>query len=124
MSVVEDPKVSADIERLAAAIEEEETLLAPARTIAAAVLDLHRIESAKVSLLNANLDSAAATINGNPDKADSQGSPEQIQGNIAETLGSALIETLPQLASFQRYEKRAQSRLKRGVQALRALKGK
>jgi hypothetical protein len=123
VSVLKDPRVSAELDSLARALVEsdpDDALFAQARIIAEAQLDLERIQVAKVSLMNLHLvgpsvPSPEPRLGGTsiqlPD-AEGDEHEEDIRSDI---LGMAMINIVPQLAKLHRYERRARSRSMRAM---------
>jgi hypothetical protein len=126
-SILKDPVMCAEVEALARAIAgqgADQLQVAQARIIAAAQLDLARVEDAKVSLWNPQIAAAipssdhvgADKVLPNPqeDDAASQGegcsSELPLEGAVAATL-----DVLHQLARLDRYERRTISRCIRAI---------
>jgi hypothetical protein len=127
VSALKDPAVSAEVDRLARALagrNEEGVLLALARIIAEAKLDLERIQITKMSLMNPHLGSvgsspplpvaelAGACMQDHPPDGD-PGAREVVAHS--DSMGTAMINVLPQLVGLHRYERRARSRLMRAM---------
>jgi hypothetical protein len=108
-----DPRVSAEVDSLARALVEGDNdgaLFTQARIIAESQLDLERIQSAKVSLINSHLVSTSLLST-----EDAEGG-EHKDGLRSDVLGNAIIYIVPQLAKLHRYERRARTR---SLQAMR-----
>ena len=111
LSAGKDPDLSPDVERLASAIAgPDEARLAHARVIAEAGFDLRRVRSARLALLDpARAARSAAETGGKI-------IPATVDPKEMETI----LEKLPQVLRLDRYERRAMSRRKRALRALRA----
>ena len=128
ISILKNPVMCAEVEALAQAIAgqgADHLRIAQARIIAAAQLDLARVEDAKVSLWNPQIAAAIPSDNvgankvlPNPQEVDaaSQGegrsSELPVEGAVAVTL-----DVLHQLARLDRYERPAISRCIRAMRA-------
>jgi hypothetical protein len=125
VSILRDPAVSAEVDKVARALangEEDGALLGLARTIAEAKLDLDRIQITKVSLMNSYLGpispsapSSEAELAGacvQDDPLDGEAGVHEI-GAHADIMGRVMFDVLPQLVRLHRYERRARSRLMR-----------
>jgi hypothetical protein len=94
VSVLKEPAVSAEIERLArvlAGTDVDGPLLRHARRITEAEFDLKRIAKAKAAIINAQLAGSKSI-------------------GPADAIGAAMVNVLPQLITMHRYESRARSR--------------
>jgi hypothetical protein len=117
---------SAQLEKLARALAHpngDAASLVQARIIVEAELDLQRIGTAKVFLLNADIGavrpSASASDPMSRGETTVRFGPDDVRPRAAgDGVATALINALPQLIRFDRYERRARSRQARAVQLL------
>jgi hypothetical protein len=132
ISVLNEPAICAEIETLARAIAgngADNFQLSQARIIATAQLDLLRVHSAKVALMNSKIGGAILSRDGTDDvMLDLQSDDARLEaGNpscetkvIQEFARVSTIEVLQGLAKLHRYEGRAISRRRRAMRALLA----
>jgi hypothetical protein len=116
-SAFPDKSFSAQVEKLARALAHpngDAASLAQARIIVEAEQDLQRIGAAKVSLLNADIGAVSRS------ETTVRFGPDDVRGGAAgpDDVATALINALPQLIRFGRYERRARSRQARAMRLL------
>ena len=132
VSVLKDPAISAEVERLARAIVVKRSApyeLLQARIIAEAEFDLLRVRRARTKMI----DSAAENLNASTDTEDSGSrafSPDDPGFQAAtssptprsevEIAPRALLRALPELEALERYERRAFSRRRRAIRQMYA----
>ena len=107
------PGSSAMIEQLACAIagpDASPNKLQAARDLAAAEMEIRRMEQYKMALVNAELTNIATAALAEPALA-SASEPDR---NLLE-VGRATLRVLPQLAKLERYERRNWARLRRAL---------
>jgi hypothetical protein len=133
VSVIDEPAMCTEVEALARAIagnSADSFQLSQARIIAGAQLDLLRVHSAKVALMNSKIASAILSGDGTEDvmgnlpsdDADLDRSDDpSCETKLTEQFSIVpTIEALQQLARLDRYEDRAISRRRRAMRAFLA----
>jgi hypothetical protein len=132
VSVLSDPAISAEVNRLARAIvgkRSDPYELLQARIIAEAEFDLLRVRMARTKMI----DSAAEDLNASTDTEDSGSrafslddsgfqaatSPPTLRSEV-EIAPQALLRALPELETLERYERRAFSRRRRAIRQVYA----
>jgi hypothetical protein len=111
ISVTEDPYLSPDVERLTSAIAgatPDGAHLQYARAFAEAEFDLRRVRAARLLLLNPP---------GETPREPNVGSA--LSYGLDQKKMKAILENLPQALRLERYERRAMSRWKKALRALR-----
>ena len=130
VSVLLDPARSAQVESLARAIAGDSTdnaRLSQARIIAEAEIDLDRIQSAKITLMNSQVMPATGRRPADDSRPNHRDAGlESNAGDASCVLQSALelvpsIEALNQLSKLERYECRTIWRRRRALRALARL---
>jgi hypothetical protein len=110
-----DPAASAETQRLAAALvglSSSSYRLEQARVAAEAELELRRVRAHRKALLDRK---AAELATQRPVRADELSAPAELGG---EPEATAIAAALPDLATLERYERRARSRLRRAMRWL------
>jgi hypothetical protein len=111
ISVTQDPYLSLEVERLASAVAgatPDGARLEQARAFAEAEFDLRRVRAARFMLLNPP---------GETPRVPDLGSASPY--NLDQKKMNAILENLPQALRLERYERRAMSRWKKALRALR-----
>jgi hypothetical protein len=131
VSVSDEPAMCAEVEALARAIAgqgADSFQLSQARIIAAAQLDLLRVHSAKVILMNSKIGSAILSKDGTNDTMENSQSDDAdletssddpaCETKVTEEFAMvSTLEALQELARLDRYEDRAISRRRRAMRA-------
>jgi hypothetical protein len=134
VSVMDEPAMCAEVEALARAIAGNGTdsfQLSQARVIAAAQLDLLRVHSAKVALMNSKIGGAILSGDGTDDvlqnlqsddaRLETRSDNPACGTKLTQELAMVpTIEALQELARLDRYEDRAISRRRRAMRAFLA----
>ena len=111
ISVTQDPYLSLEVELLASAVAgatPDGARLEQARAFAEAEFDLRRVRAARFMLLNPP---------GETPRVPDLGSASPY--NLDQKKMNAILENLPQALRLERYERRAMSRWKKALRALR-----
>ena len=111
ISVTQDPYLSLEVERLASAVAgatPDGARLEQARAFAEAEFDLRRVRAARFMLLNPP---------GETPRVPDLGSASPY--NLDQKKMNAILKNLPQALRLERYERRAMSRWKKALRALR-----
>jgi hypothetical protein len=126
VSVLNEPAMCSEVETLARALAgdgADDAQLAHARIIAEAQLDLARIQTAKITIMNSHLMEAKAAIRGdditmNLQRCDAAFESDNPSRRCTQELAmTPSIEILRQLSRLERYECRAISRRRRAMRA-------
>jgi hypothetical protein len=116
IAVLEDAEASAEAERLAltlAGVAGDRTRLEQARSFAQAELDLLRVRAVRRALMSGNAEQAA--------RETTAAAAAQPPRDALTVVGdaTAMLNNLLQLERLERYERRAMSRRKKALRALR-----
>ncbi len=121
VSVLKDPAISAEVERLARAIVVKRSApyeLLQARIIAEAEFDLLRVRRARTKMI----DSAAENLNASTDTEDPRSRALSLDTGSQEATSPptphAILRVLSELETLERYERRAFSRRRRAIRQM------
>jgi hypothetical protein len=125
VSVLKDPALSSEVERLAHALagaDADGALLMQARRFVEAEFEFQRVTRLKIFLINAQLEKLRASFvplaTHAADEQSGKSPRPQQESDKSFAVGRAIVNILPQLLKMQRYERRARSRQARAYRLI------